>query len=978
MIKVEMQVEPLHEAPLVGRPISSGEKLLSGTLSPSIREEFASTESSSQGSSIGSCDEVEEKVVCEELPRHIRGENSFKEETNDTSASNNELPAVHQTQKKTEIHPFNDYPLPPLPIVCPRNFKGGRANTSLSLAGLVSAKEGEESKLSEEASWLLGGKLGEKGALLAFRCVALVERQPSLPALTLGMTYKTIQAETKLLSAILNAHGWREVHPNIPDFNLLWTGAHPKPHLLRALTPYQRVNHFPRSYELTRKDRLYKNIEKMQLLKGVRHFDFIPQTFVMPGDFRELCSAHHRVRAPWIVKPVASSRGRGIFIVNCPNQVPMEECVVARYIEDPLLVGGHKCDLRLYVLVTSVDPLIIYMYEEGLVRFATVKYDSSRAHLWNPCMHLCNYSINKYHSDYIKSEDPSAEDFGHKWTLSALLRHLRANGIGDTAVLMQRIEEVVVKAILASVPPMVAATRIFAPHPHNCFELFGFDILIDSSLKPWLLEVNLSPSLGCDSPLDVRVKSAMLTDLLTLVGIPAVDPMARRSGGSADSGPSHNTLPKRTTSLDGPNSATSSSPKDKHVTRVKKLSCRRAQSSDSLQRKNVHSAGSRLSASSSSLSSEELRMVRDARAEFERRGGFVRVFPSADSWHRYRSYLDPHTGITLTAPSVPPSLFPYTGNKTNLNLLMHQQLFPNMDEEPASRKKGSSAKDPGTSRMKRVLNRYERALLVGCSANLSVDFIEKSDGGEGDADEVLELNVLKEEIRKGLESGSKLSQYQARRAFGLYLACILRRLLGSEKNRTTEESHGELVLRFLRRASCNLRTPYFVKIPSRKLTGKDRVAVIAKQLNDFIYLYNRETELYSDSMERPGMIPCSLFLQFLAMANEHDLEEVLTLQTRLYKCAHIFLGRCGPPVGGLRSLGLLGSLPLPNDASARVTDCECIRRWGRQASASKDSAKHGTSSPAHAVSKPDSVTSPSKTCVHQRGISEVSSSRMAS
>jgi tubulin polyglutamylase TTLL5 len=71
-----------------------------------------------------------------------------------------------------------------------------------------------------------------------------------------------------------------------------------------------------RSYELTRKDRLYKNIEKMQYAKGAKHFDFIPQTFVMPVDFRELCSSHYRYRGPWIVKPVASSRGRGIYIVN--------------------------------------------------------------------------------------------------------------------------------------------------------------------------------------------------------------------------------------------------------------------------------------------------------------------------------------------------------------------------------------------------------------------------------------------------------------------------------------------------------------------------------------------------------------------------------------------------------------------------------------------------------------------------------------
>lgn len=58
-------------------------------------------------------------------------------------------------------------------------------------------------------------------------------------------------------------------------------------------------------------------------------------------------------------------------------------------------------------------------------------------------------------------------------------------------------------------------------------ELYGFDILIDADLKPWLLEVNLSPSLNCDSPLDVRLKSAMLADLLSLVGIPAIDPVLR-------------------------------------------------------------------------------------------------------------------------------------------------------------------------------------------------------------------------------------------------------------------------------------------------------------------------------------------------------------------------------------------------------------------------------------------------------------------
>lgn len=86
-----------------------------------------------------------------------------------------------------------------------------------------------------------------------------------------------------------------------------------------------------------------------------------------------------------------------------PEQIPKgENVVVAKYIDRPLLIGGHKCDLRLYVCVTSIDPLLIYLYEEGLVRFATVKYDKTNKNLWNPCMHLCNYSINKYHTDYVK------------------------------------------------------------------------------------------------------------------------------------------------------------------------------------------------------------------------------------------------------------------------------------------------------------------------------------------------------------------------------------------------------------------------------------------------------------------------------------------------------------------------------------------------------------------------------------------------
>ena len=61
-------------------------------------------------------------------------------------------------------------------------------------------------------------------------------------------------------------------------------------------------------------------------------------------------------------------------------------------------IPGFKFDLRLYIAVTSYDPLRIYLYKESLTRFATVRYDVP---VDNRCMHLTNYSVNKRSMDYV-------------------------------------------------------------------------------------------------------------------------------------------------------------------------------------------------------------------------------------------------------------------------------------------------------------------------------------------------------------------------------------------------------------------------------------------------------------------------------------------------------------------------------------------------------------------------------------------------
>ena len=78
----------------------------------------------------------------------------------------------------------------------------------------------------------------------------------------------------------------------------------------------------------------------------------------------------------WIVKPHNLSRGRGIYLVEDVSEVSLDEVsVVSRYISNPLLINGRKFDLRIYVLVTCVDPLRVYVFKEGFARFATHEYD---------------------------------------------------------------------------------------------------------------------------------------------------------------------------------------------------------------------------------------------------------------------------------------------------------------------------------------------------------------------------------------------------------------------------------------------------------------------------------------------------------------------------------------------------------------------------------------------------------------------------
>nr|XP_055217004.1 tubulin polyglutamylase TTLL5 isoform X29 [Gorilla gorilla gorilla] len=455
------------------------------------------------------------------------------------------------------------------------------------------------------------------------------------------LSYKIVRTDSRLVRSILTAHGFHEVHPSSTDYNLMWTGSHLKPFLLRTLSEAQKVNHFPRSYELTRKDRLYKNIIRMQHTHGFKAFHILPQTFLLPAEYAEFCNSYSKDRGPWIVKPVASSRGRGVYLINNPNQISLEENIlVSRYINNPLLIDDFKFDVRLYVLVTSYDPLVIYLYEEGLARFATVRYDQGAKNIRNQFMHLTNYSVNKKSGDYVSCDDPEVEDYGNKWSMSAMLRYLKQEG-RDTTALMAHVEDLIIKTIISAELAIATACKTFVPHRSSCFELYGFDVLIDSTLKPWLLEVNLSPSLACDAPLDLKIKASMISDMFTVVGFVCQDPAQR-----ASTRPIYPTFESsRRNPFQKPQRPVSAQLQSSKA----KQRCRPLSASDAEMKNLVGSAREKgpgkLGGSVLGLSMEEIKVLRRVKEENDRRGGFIRIFPTSETWEIYGSYLEHKTSM---------------------------------------------------------------------------------------------------------------------------------------------------------------------------------------------------------------------------------------------------------------------------------------------------------------------------------------------
>nr|XP_033816980.1 tubulin polyglutamylase TTLL11 isoform X2 [Geotrypetes seraphini] len=311
-----------------------------------------------------------------------------------------------------------------------------------------------------------------------------------------------------------------------------------------------QVNKFPGMADMVRKITLSRAMRAMQELFP-DEYNFYPRSWVLPDELQFFVAQINKMKEndpswkpTFIVKPDGGCQGDGIYLIKDAGNIRVmgnvqnKPSVIQEYISKPLLIDKLKFDIRLYVILKSLEPLEIYIAKEGLSRFCTEPYEEpTQKNLHHVFMHLTNYSLNIHSGKFVHSDNVNT---GSKRTFASILHRLASRGM-DIKKLWSDIVSLVIKTVIALTPDLKVYYQADIPPGKpgpSCFQILGFDILLTKNLKPMLLEVNGNPSMKIEhehelspgvveyipSLVDEEVKVAVIRDTLRLV-----DPMKKKN-----------------------------------------------------------------------------------------------------------------------------------------------------------------------------------------------------------------------------------------------------------------------------------------------------------------------------------------------------------------------------------------------------------------------------------------------------------------
>ena len=235
----------------------------------------------------------------------------------------------------------------------------------------------------------------------------------------------------------------------------------------------------------------------------------------------------------WVVKEDRGQQGQGLhltFDVPLDSFSSTTKCLAQQYIDPPALIEGRRFDLRVYVFVTSYEPLRVFMAKDGAVHLCSDPYTSPRrgADMGPLYRHVTNVAVNQKAPGYSTGNKDGKT--GNIRSFANFAHHF-PGGDDEIEEWWRQVKLSILK-VLAAVKPFVdeagkgvaaanAAKRGGQNAKRNirCFELYGVDVIASADMKPYILEFNQFPSWVVSGSWFGGIKTRLLRDIIGLTSV---------------------------------------------------------------------------------------------------------------------------------------------------------------------------------------------------------------------------------------------------------------------------------------------------------------------------------------------------------------------------------------------------------------------------------------------------------------------------